>query len=54
MDPPDHTRLRRLVAKAFTPRVIARLAPRIGEITGELLSAAAARDRMEIYHRPQR
>ena len=48
MDPPDHTRLRRLVAKAFTPRVIARLAPRIGEITGELLSAAAARDPHEL------
>ena len=48
MDPPDHTRLRRLVAKAFTPRVIARLAPRIGEITGDLLSAAAARDPHEL------
>ena len=44
MDPPDHTRLRRLVSKAFTPRVIAGLAPRIAEVTGELLSAAAERD----------
>jgi cytochrome P450 len=42
MDPPDHTRLRRLVSKAFAPRVIARLAPRIRELCGELLSAAAA------------
>jgi cytochrome P450 len=41
MDPPDHTRLRRLVSKAFTPRVIARLAPRIRDVTNELLSAAA-------------
>ncbi|HYZ52001.1 MAG TPA: cytochrome P450 [Streptosporangiaceae bacterium] len=48
MDPPDHTRLRRLVSKAFTPRVIARLAPRIREVTGELLSAAAARDPNEL------
>jgi cytochrome P450 len=40
MDPPDHTRLRRLVSKAFAPRVIARLAPRIRELCGELLSAA--------------
>jgi cytochrome P450 len=41
LDPPDHTRLRRLVAKAFAPRVIARLAPRIRELCGDLLSAAA-------------
>jgi len=44
LDPPDHTRLRRLVATAFTPRVVATLAPRIGQITGELLSAAAGGD----------
>jgi cytochrome P450 len=48
MDPPDHTRLRRLVSKAFTPRVIARLAPRIRDVTNELLSAAAARDEHEL------
>jgi cytochrome P450 len=48
MDPPDHTRLRRLVSKAFTPRVIARLAPRIRDVTDELLSAAAARDSREL------
>jgi hypothetical protein len=42
MDPPDHTRLRRLVSKAFTPRMVARLAPRIQTVTDELLSAAAA------------
>ena len=48
MDPPDHTRLRRLVAKAFTPRVIAGFAPRIREVTHELLSAAAARDPHEL------
>jgi cytochrome P450 len=48
MDPPDHTRLRRLVSKAFTSRVIAQLAPRIREVTGELLSAAAVRDEHEL------
>ena len=42
MDPPDHTRLRRLVSKAFAPRVIARLAPRIREVSDELLTAAGA------------
>jgi cytochrome P450 len=41
LDPPDHTRLRRLVASAFTPRVVATLAPRITQITDELLTAAA-------------
>jgi cytochrome P450 len=40
MDPPDHTRLRALVSKAFTPRVVAALAPRIREVAAELLSAA--------------
>ncbi|MDH3706722.1 MAG: cytochrome P450 [Acidimicrobiia bacterium] len=40
MDPPDHTRLRRLVAGSFTPRRVAELRPRIGEITDQLLEAA--------------
>jgi len=48
MDAPDHTRLRRLVAKAFTPRVIAGFAPRIREVTHELLAAAATRDPHEL------
>lgn len=39
VDPPDHTRLRKLVNKAFTGRTIAKLAPRIEEITAELLDA---------------
>src|SRR5215469_473946 len=42
LDPPDHTRLRRLVSKAFTPRVIATLEPRISQVTDELLTAAQA------------
>src|SRR5215831_5083039 len=44
LDPPDHTRLRRLVAKAFAPRVIAALAPRIRQLCDELLTAAAPGD----------
>ncbi len=50
LDPPDHTRLRRLVTKAFTPRVVATLAPRITQLTHELLTAAdsAGRDGGEI------
>jgi cytochrome P450 len=41
MDPPDHARLRGLVSKAFTPRVVAALAPRVREVAGELLTEAA-------------
>ena len=39
-DPPAHTRLRGLVSKAFTPRMIQRLEPRMHEIANELLDAA--------------
>jgi cytochrome P450 len=42
LDPPDHTRLRRLVAKAFTPRVIATLAPRIRARADDLLTAVGS------------
>ncbi|MFD6434739.1 cytochrome P450 [Streptomyces venezuelae] len=38
-DPPQHTRLRKLVAKDFTPRRIAELRPRIQEIADELVDA---------------
>ena len=39
IDPPDHTRLRRLVSKAFTPRMVEGLRPRARAITDELLDA---------------
>jgi cytochrome P450 len=42
LDPPDHTRLRRLVSKAFAPRVIAALAPRIRELSEGLLDDAGS------------
>ncbi|MGH8903475.1 MAG: cytochrome P450 family protein [Egibacteraceae bacterium] len=38
-DPPDHTRLRALVHKAFSPRLIEGLRPRIQQIADELLDA---------------
>ncbi|QDQ14780.1 cytochrome P450 [Streptomyces spectabilis] len=40
MDPPEHRKLRRLVSRAFTPRLVAGLAPRIGALTHELLDRA--------------
>src|SRR5262245_22668156 len=42
MYPPDHTRLRRLVACAFTPKRVADLRPTAEAITAELLDATAA------------
>jgi cytochrome P450 len=48
-DPPDHTRLRKLVNKAFTGRAIAALRPRIEEITAGLLDAMeAGPDRVDL------
>jgi cytochrome P450 len=41
LDAPDHTRIRNLVGKAFTPRTVERLTPRIQAITDELLDAVA-------------
>lgn len=47
-DPPDHTRLRGLVSKAFTPRMIELLVPRIQAITDELLEEIATREEAEL------
>ena len=41
IDPPDHTRLRRLVSKAFTPRTIEALRPRIQQLVDETLDRVA-------------
>jgi cytochrome P450 len=43
LDPPDHTRVRRLVAKAFTPRTVERLRPEIVRLTDRILDGFAAR-----------
>jgi cytochrome P450 len=50
MDPPDHTRVRGLVAKAFTPRRAAALRPRIEAIVDELLGAVEAKGEMDVIH----
>ncbi len=43
IDPPDHHRLRRLVAKVFTPRVVESLRPRVQQLFEELVGEAEAR-----------
>src|SRR5579859_2234909 len=48
VDPPNHTRLRHLVSKAFTPRMIEQLRPRIQQITDELLDAVVQRGTMDL------
>ncbi|MEV7421317.1 cytochrome P450 [Streptomyces sp. NPDC091212] len=50
IDPPDHTRLRRLVAKAFTPRRVAVFAPRVQELTDRLIDGFAARGEADLIH----
>jgi cytochrome P450 len=47
-DPPDHTRLRNLVSKAFTPRVIEGLRPRVREVVDGLLDRAEDRRAMDL------
>ncbi len=47
-DPPDHTRLRGLVNKAFTPRVVDRLRPRMESIVDELLDEVAGAGTMDV------
>jgi cytochrome P450 len=48
MDPPDHTRMRGLVAKAFTTRRVERLRPRVQEIADGLLDGIAARGEADL------
>ncbi|MBB5867870.1 cytochrome P450 [Allocatelliglobosispora scoriae] len=43
MDPPDHTRLRKLIAKAFTARRVETLRPRVTEIADDLLTEMASK-----------
>jgi cytochrome P450 len=48
LDPPDHTRLRRLVSQAFTPTAIERLRPRIQQLVDDILDHAEADGSMEL------
>lgn len=50
IDPPDHTRLRRLVSKAFTPRRVAAFAPRVAELTDRLIDGFAGAGQADLIH----
>jgi cytochrome P450 len=47
-DPPDHQRLRSLVQKAFTPRLMERMRPRVQAIADALLDAVQERGKMDL------
>ena len=48
LDPPDHTRLRKLVSKAFAPKVVKALEPDITALVDGLLDKAAAAGRFDV------
>ncbi|HLZ70996.1 MAG TPA: cytochrome P450 [Dehalococcoidia bacterium] len=48
LDPPDHTRLRALASKAFTPRAVEQMRPRIAQIVDGLLDAVQAQGHMDL------
>lgn len=48
LDPPDHTRLRRLVSKSFTPSAIDRLRPRIQQLVDSRLDRAEEQGSLEL------
>ena len=48
MDPPDHTRIRNLVSRSFTPRAVARWQERIDEVVGSKLDEAAERGEIDL------
>jgi cytochrome P450 len=47
-NPPEHTRLRGLVQKAFTPRIVEALKPPMRRLVDELLECAAAKGKMDV------
>jgi cytochrome P450 len=51
MDPPEHRLLRSLINQAFTPRLVASLAPRIAQVTTELLDAVRGQDQFDLIEK---
>jgi cytochrome P450 len=52
LDPPDHTRLRALVSRAFTPRAVAALEPRIAALADRLIDEAPDQVGAEYFAEP--
>jgi cytochrome P450 len=50
IDPPDHTRLRRLVSKAFTPNMVRSLRPRVQELVDGMLDEMAVHGEADLIH----
>ncbi|WP_067689531.1 cytochrome P450 [Nocardia jejuensis] len=48
MDPPEHGRYRKIVAKAFTPRTVAELVPVAGKVVDDLVDAAVSRGELDV------
>ncbi|MEN3361635.1 MAG: hypothetical protein V7637_5617 [Mycobacteriales bacterium] len=48
MDPPDHTRIRRVAGQGFTPHALERLAPRIQSIVDDLVDTALAKGEIDV------
>jgi cytochrome P450 len=48
MDPPDHTRLRSLVSKAFTPKMVAALEPKATEIAQRLVARGVEQESLDV------
>ncbi|MHB1787320.1 MAG: cytochrome P450, partial [Acidimicrobiales bacterium] len=48
MDAPDHTRLRRILSAAFTPRAVASLEPVVARLTSEMLAGIAGRPQIDV------
>ncbi len=48
LDPPDHTRIRSLVSKAFTPKVVSGLRPWVEQLVDQLLDAKVESGRLEV------
>jgi cytochrome P450 len=51
MDPPDHTRVRQLVSKVFTPRRVAELEPTVRQITRDRLAGLEPGDQIDLFER---
>ncbi|WP_405163322.1 cytochrome P450 [Nocardia sp. NBC_01499] len=50
MDPPEHGRYRKLVAKAFTPRMMAEMVPLAGQVVRDLVEAAVRRGELDVLN----